>query len=158
MAGKSDVLENKLLDFIFRGQTLALTGATATWSAVPTLYIALGTASADNAFTELAASGSYARAKACAGATQALTDWNGTHGTTTGASSGTDGTIETAIAVTFPTATADWNTAATIGYFAIYDAASGGNLLYSAALTTARAVTNGTTASYAAGALTVTED
>ena len=158
MAGKSDVLENKLLDFIFRGQTLALTGATATWSAVPTLYIALGTAAADNSFTELAASGAYARAKACAGSTQALTDWNGTHGTTTGASSGTDGIIETAIAVTFPTATADWNSASTIGQFAIYDALSGGNLLYSAALTTARAVTNGTTASFAAGALSVTED
>lgn len=158
MPGKSDVLENKLLDFIFRGYTLALTGATASWSAVPTLYIALGTASSDSSFTELAATGSYARAKACAGSTQASTDWNGTHGNTTGASSGTDGTIETAIAVTFPTATADWNSAATIGFFAIYDASSGGNLLYSAAITTPRAVTNGTTASFAAGALTVQED
>ena len=138
---------------------MALTGATATWSAVPTLYVALGTGTVnDNTFTELATTGSYARVKLCSGTTQALTDFNGTHGTTTGASSGTDGTIENAIVVTFPTATADWNTAATIPNFAIYDASTGGNLLYWGTLTTARAVTNGTTASFAAGALVVSED
>jgi hypothetical protein len=159
MAGKSDILENKLLDFLFRGYAIVLGSSTATWSPnPPALHIALGTAATDGSFTELAATGSYARAKAHAGTYQANTDWNGTHGTTTGASSGTDGITENAVVFTFPTATADWNTAATIGFFAIYDAATTGNLLYSAALTTARAVTNGTTASFAAGALTVQED
>jgi hypothetical protein len=157
MPGKTDVLENKFLDFVFRGQTFALTGCTANWSVVPTLYVALGTAETDAAFTELPATGAYARVKACAGATQALTDFNGTHGTTTGASSGTDGIIETAIVLTFPTATLDWNTAAVIPKFAIYDALTGGNCLYSGDITTPRAVTAGTTASFAAGALSVTE-
>jgi hypothetical protein len=159
MAGKSDWLENKLIDFLFRGQSLALTGATASWSALPTLYVALGTAASDSSFTELASSGAYARTKLWATTGQALTDMAGTQsaGSTT-ASSGTGGQTSNNNAVTFPTATADWNSGSTIGYFAIYDAATGGNLLYSAALTTPRAVTNGVTASFAAGALTVTED
>jgi hypothetical protein len=89
----------------------------------------------------------------------ALTDMAGTQsaGSTT-ASSGTSGQTSNNAAVAFPAATADWNNGQTIGYFAIYDAATGGNLLYWAALTTPRAVTNGATASFAAGALTVTED
>ena len=159
MAGKSDWLENKLIDFLFRGQTLPLTGAPASWSAAPALFIALGTAASDASFTELPATGSYARVKICAGAAMALTDMAGTHAAaSTTASSGTSGQTSNNNAVTFPTATADWNSAAIIGYFAIYDALTNGNLLYWAALTTARAVTNGTTASFAAAALTVTED
>ena len=159
MAGKSDWLENKLIDFLFRGQSLPLTGATASWSALPTLYVALGTAASDASFTELASSGAYARTKLWATTGQALTDMAGTQsaGSTT-ASSGTGGQTSNNAAVTFPTATADWNSASAIGYFAIYDAPTGGNLLYSAALTTPRIVANGTTASFAAGALTVTED
>lgn len=159
MAGKSDWLENKFIDFLFRGQTLPLTGATASWSTVPTLYIALGTAASDASFTELASSGSYARAKLCAGAVMALTDMAGTQsaGSTT-ASSGTSGQTSNNNPVVFPTATANWNSGATIGYFAIYDASTGGNFLYWAALTTPRAVTNGVTPSFANGTLTVTED
>jgi len=159
MGSKSDWLENKFIDFLFRGQTLPLTGATASWSAAPALYIALGTAASDVSFTELPSSGAYARVKLCAGAAMALTDMAGTQSAgSTSASSGTGGQTSNNNAVTFPTATADWNSAATIGYFAIYDASTGGNLLYWGPLTTPRAVTNGTTASFAAAALTVSED
>lgn len=158
MPGKSDFLENVILDVLFRGQNATIGGKTLSWAAgAPKLYIGLGTGEADTGLTELASTGSYARAAAAAGSAQALTDFNGTHGNTTGASSGTDGIIENAIVITFPTATADWNSAADITHFGIFDAASGGNLLYSAALSTARKITNGVTASYAAGALTVTE-
>ena len=159
MGSKSNWLENKLIDFLFRGQTLPFTGATASWSALPTLYVALGTAASDAAFTELASSGSYARVKLWATIGQALTDMAGTQGAgSTTASTGTSGETSNNNAAVFPTATADWNGGATIGYFAIYDAPTGGNLLYWAALTTPRAVTNGVTASFAAAALTITED
>ena len=162
MAGKTDFLENALLDFVFRGRAITIGGKTATWSAsAPKLYIGLGTALTGgdtDTLTELSTgTGSYARAAAAAGTSQADTDFNATQGGTSGASSGTGGGTANAIVVTFPTATADWNSAATIGYFGIFDAASAGNCLYVGAITTPRVVTNGTTASFAAGALTVTE-
>lgn len=159
MAGKSDWFENKLIDFLFRGQSLSLTGALASWSALPTLYVALGTAAADSAFTELASEGAYARKKLFATTGQALTDMAGTQsaGSTT-ASSGTGGQTSNNNVILFPTATADWNSGETITHFAIYDSETEGNLLYSAELTTPRTVMEGVTASFAAAALTITED
>jgi hypothetical protein len=158
MPGKSDFLENQIIDVLFRGQSATIGGKTLSWAAgAPKLYVGLGTAEADTGLTELSTgTGSYARAALAAGAAQALTDMKSTQNDNV-ASTGTTGQTSNTNTVTFPTATADWNSAATIGYFGIFDAASGGNLLYSAALTTARAVTNGTTASFAAGAITVTE-
>ena len=83
----------------------------------------------------------------------------GTQGAgSTTASTGTSAQTSNNNPATFPTATADWNGAAIFGYYAIYDAPTGGNLLYWAALTTPRAVTNGVTPSFADGTLTVTED
>jgi hypothetical protein len=53
-------------------------------------------------------------------------------------------------ALTFPTATASWGT---VTHFGVWDAVSGGNLLYKGALTVAKTVTNGDTVSYATGNL-----
>ena len=55
--------------------------------------------------------------------------------------------------VTFPAATAAWGT---VGFFGVWDAATGGNFRGSGAVTTPKAVGIGDTARFAAGALTVT--
>lgn len=145
MGAKSDYLENKLIDFIFRGQS---------YTPPATLYVALLTAAPSDAGggTEVSG-GSYARV----GVTASLTNFAGTQsaGSTT-ASSGTGGTTSNNGAITFPAPTANWGS---VTHWGIYDAASGGNLLYYAPLTTAKTVNNGDPApSFAAGALTVQED
>lgn len=55
--------------------------------------------------------------------------------------------------VTFPQATGSWGTPQ---YFALYDALTGGNMLFYGALPTAYAISSGMTPQFAAGALTVT--
>lgn len=148
MAGMSDYLENKMVDFLFRGQSLSN----------PVVYVALYTAAPSDAGggTEVSG-GSYARVKAAAGAGQALTDWAGTQsaGSTT-ASSGTGGQTSNNNVITFPAPTGNWGS---ITHFGLFDAISSGNLLFWAPLTTAKTVNSGDSApSFAAGALTVTLD
>lgn len=145
MAGKSDYLENKLIDFLFRGQTLTPPAS---------LYVALLTAAPSDAGggTEVTG-GSYARVAV----TSSLANWAGTQsaGSTT-ASTGTGGQTSNNGAITFPAPTANWGS---VTHFAIYDASTSGNLWYWAALTTPKTVNNGDPApSFAIGALTVTED
>ena len=127
---KTDFLENKVLD--------AVTGKTAFGTI--TCRVALFTAAPSDAGggTEVTG-GSYARV------TTAGADWN----------AAASGSVTNANAITFPTASASWGT---ITHFALMDAATGGNMLRWAALGTSKAVGNGDTASFAAGALTLTED
>jgi hypothetical protein len=56
-------------------------------------------------------------------------------------------------AITFPTPSASWGT---ITHFGVYDAASGGNLLFHGALTQSKVTNGGDTISFAAGALQFT--
>ncbi len=145
MAAKSDYLENKLIDHVFRGQA---------YTAPATLYVALLTAAPSDAGggTEVSG-GSYARV----GVTASLANFAGTQsaGSTT-ASSGTGGTTSNNGAITFPAPTANWGV---VTHWAIYDAASAGNLLFHAALTTSKTINNGDAApSFAAAALSVQED
>jgi hypothetical protein len=56
--------------------------------------------------------------------------------------------------VTFPTASGAWGTLTAMG---IFDASTGGNLLYYGALGTPKAVTTGDVAAFGVGALSVTE-
>lgn len=144
MTAFSNYAENKLADALFRAQSL---GAPATW------YVALFTAApSDTGGGTEATGGSYARVAVTAG----LTAFNGTHGTTSGASSGTNGTVSNAAAVTFPAPTANWGT---VTHWGLFDAASAGNLWVWAALTNAKTVNNGDAApQFAAGALTVQVD
>jgi len=65
------------------------------------------------------------------------------------------GSVSTNAVCTFPTATVDWGTV--VG-FAIMSAISGGSMLMWGTLTASKAVNNGDTASFASGALTLTED
>jgi hypothetical protein len=60
-------------------------------------------------------------------------------------------------AITFPNSTGAWLSGVALGYFCIYDASSGGNLLAYAALNSPQAVAgSGSTISFAAGAMTIT--
>jgi hypothetical protein len=145
MAAMSDYLENKLIDFLFRGQTL---------TAPATVYVGLLTAApSDTGGGTEVTGGSYARASV----TSSLANWAGTQasGSTT-ASTGTNGTTSNNNAITFPVPTANWGT---ITHLAIYDAASAGNLLFWSALTASKTVNSGDAApSFPAAALSVQVD
>lgn len=140
----TDYLENKLLDDQFR--TTAYTEPT-------THYIGLLTAAcSDSAAGTEVTGGSYARVAV----TKGDAAWKGSHGSATGVSSGTNGTVSNAAAVTFPAPTANWGVITTFG---VYDAASAGNLLICQALTTSKTVNSGDAApSFAIDALTIQLD
>lgn len=140
----TDYLENKLADHLFR---------TTTYSQPAALYVGLLTvACTDSSAGTEVTGGSYARVQNNPG----NANWKGTHGTTTGVSSGTGGTISNAVAITFPAPTANWGTVVSFG---IYDAPTGGNLLLCAALTVPKTVNNADAApSFAVDALTVQID
>lgn len=69
-----------------------------------------------------------------------------------GAASG--GSTSNTSQISFPTATANWGTVVAFG---VYDAASGGNLIRWANLTTSRTINSGATPIFAVGQLTFTE-
>ena len=71
------------------------------------------------------------------------------------ATSGSDGETSNVSDITFAAPTANWGT---VTHFAIFDATSGGNLLYHGALDSSKVINNGDAAPvFSAGALTVTE-
>ena len=133
MAGsKSDYLENALLNGVLGGPAFSLPA---------TVYIALYTVAPTDAGagTEVTG-GAYARAAV----TNNATNWPAASG----------GAKSNGTAVTFVQATANWGTVVAFG---IFDAVTGGNLLYWADLTVSKAVNNGDTASFAVGDIDVTE-
>lgn len=142
MSAMSDYLENKLVDHLFRAQTL---------SAPVTLYIGLLTAAPSDSGGGTEVSGNnYSRVAV----TSSLANWAGTQsaGSTT-ASSGTGGQTSNNAAITFPTPSGTWGT---VSHFGIYDASSGGNLLFHGSLSVAKTINQGDTVSFPAGSLTVT--
>lgn len=143
MSAMSDYLENKLIDFLFRAQS---------YSPPATLYFALFTAApSDSGGGTEVSGGSYARV----GVTAALAAFAGTQaaGSTT-ASSGTGGVTSNNATINFPAPTANWGS---VTHFGIFDAPTGGNLLFHGALTQAKTVNNGDAApSFAAAAFTLT--
>jgi hypothetical protein len=139
MAAMSDFLENKLLDWLFRGQALGITGASAGAGSGPTaLFVGLYTANpTDVAGGTEVTGGSYARVSVAS----ALANWAGTQAAaSTVASSGTSGTTSNNGAITFPAPSANWGV---VTGFALFDAVSGGNMLIWGALTTSKTVNNG---------------
>ena len=146
MAALSDYLENKLLDALLRGQAFTMPA---------TVYVALDTTvdnDGDSSKVEVSG-GSYARVAVAS----SLANWAGTQAAaSTVASSGTSATTSNNGVITFPTPTANWGS---ITGFAVYDAPTGGNLLFYAALTTPKTVNNGDPApSFAAGTLSLQLD
>lgn len=139
MAAMSNFFQNKLIDFLFRGQALGITGASAAAGTGPTtFYVALYTAAptAAGGGTEVSG-GSYARVAV----TSNLTDWAGTQAAaSTAVSSGTSGTTSNNAAISFPAPTAAWGTVTSYGLF---DAATGGNLILFGTLGTSKTVNSG---------------
>lgn len=133
MAGKSDYLENKILNFIFNGGS---------FTAPATVYIGLFTSAPTDAGggTEVSG-GSYARV--------AITCNTGNFPTTS------TGLIQNANVHNFAQASAGWGTVVAFG---IFDALSSGNLLYWGTISPSKTVASGDTLSIATNQLQVSED
>jgi hypothetical protein len=143
MSQMTNYLENKLVDHLFRAQSLA---------APTSLHVSLHTADpTDTGGSEVAAGNGYARAAV----TSSLANWAGTQSAgSTLASSGTGGQTSNNGVINFPTPTnTGWGT---VTHFAIWDAATSGNPLLYGALTTSKTINGGDAVSFAAGTLTVT--
>ena len=130
---KSDYLENKILDHVIGGVGFI----------APTfLYVALYTvAPTDSGGGTEVTGGSYARKLVV----NNLAQWPAAVG----------GAKSNANAITFITATANWGT---IVAFALFDAGSGGNMLYWGDLVVSKVINSGDTAKFNAGDIDVTED
>lgn len=141
---KSNTTENNLLLLIFNATAWVNMADNAASSPLTNLYVALHTADpgeAGTGTTSEAAYTSYARVAVAR---------------TSGGWTVSGATVSNAAAVTFPACT---GSSATCTYFSITVASSGAStILYSGALTSSLAVSNGITPSFAIGALTVTED
>ena len=138
----SDYLENKLVDHLFRG--MAFTAPTHLW-------VSLHSADPGDTGASELTGGNYGRVDAGA---SAYNIWKSTQNTALNeASSGTNGQTSNVNALTFPTANADWTTAT---HFGLWDSQTTGNFIGGGALSAPKTVQNGDTASFAAGALTVT--
>lgn len=139
MSAMSNYLETEIIKYWFQND-----GAVAP---KPTnLYVGLFTASPSDAGggTEVSAGGGYARVTVVCNST----NWAGP---TAG-----DGTVKNGNAITFGTPTVNWNTITSVG---VFDAASGGNLLWWGALDVPKTVNNGDAApSFAANQLTIQVD
>lgn len=134
MSAATDYLEAELRKHLFR---------TGSFTKPAALYLALFTAAPGEAGggTEVSG-GSYARVQ------RDPLDANWTAPDSTG------GLTANAADIQFPAPTANWGTAT---HWALFDAASAGNMLIYGALTVAKTINNGDAApKFAAGALTVT--
>lgn len=132
--GFADYGENSILNHTFRTTAFTQPG---------TVYVALYTTTcADTVGTEVTG-GSYARASI----DTIDASWNATNGS--------NGIISNVGAITFPAATADWGT---VQSWCILDASTAGNAIVCANLTASRNITNGSTPSFGASALTITLD
>jgi len=131
MGSFSDHWENEILDHIFGKGSYT----------PPTIYVGLSTADPlDNGSGLAEPSGNgYARV-ATSGASWTI-------------SSG--GSLSNASDVSFAQATGSWGT---ITHFALFDAASAGNMLAHGALNQSKTITSGDTAKFAAGDLNVSLD
>lgn len=127
MSDMSDYLEAQLLNLIFRTQVA--------WKP-PAVYIALFTAAPDDSGggTEVTG-GAYARQQVA----QADAEWN---------APGAAGLIDNVNDITFPVATANWGT---VTHMAVFDAVTGGNMLFHRILAANKIVNTDDTFKFAAG-------
>jgi hypothetical protein len=132
--GKSDFLENELLDHVL---------GNASYSAPANTHIALFTVTPSDTGGGTEVSGNaYARVSV----TNNATNWPAASG----------GAKANGTAITFPAASGgNWGTVVAFG---IFDASTSGNLLYWGPVTPNKAVNDGDTASFAIGDLDITED
>lgn len=143
MAALSNFLENRLVDHLLRGQA---------YTPPSVLHFALFTAAPTDAGGGVEVSGgSYARAAVSA----SLSAFAGTQGAgTSTVSSGTGGSTSNNSAITFPAPSANWNN---VTHFGVFDAPTGGNLLWWGPLTAAKTINAGDAAPvWPAGAFSFT--
>jgi hypothetical protein len=146
---KGDTFENQLLLNIFNNSNIAnigdSTGVRGSTTA-GSLYVSLHTADPGEAGTQSTSESAYTNY-----ARVAVARASGASGWTV-----TNSTVNNASAVSFPACGA---TSSVVTYFAVGKSATGaGDLLYSGALTASLTITNGITPSFAASAMTITED
>ena len=143
MAAMSDYLENKLIDSLFRGQT---------YTPPTSLYVGLlNTAPSDTGGGTEVSAGGYARVQV----SSSLANWAGTQAAgSTGASTGNTATTSNNAVISFPTPTANWSDSTNpTRYVGIYDAATGGNLLFYATLLIPKVINQDDSISFTAGQL-----
>ena len=145
MSAASNYLEDKLLDHTLRSPGAA-------YGAPSTVYVALFADNGTNDAANALETGTNASATTA--------DWGYFEITTTGTAyarqsvtfaaagaGGTPGTIATDVTVSFPVATANYDTNGGTGqvvtHIAIMDASSGGNVLFYGELTTSKTVSSG---------------
>jgi hypothetical protein len=128
MGSFSDHWEDEVLDYLFGKDSYT----------PPTIYVGLSTADPgdDGAGLSEPTGNGYARVQT------AEEDWNVAAG----------GLLDNANLISFGTATGNWGT---ITHFALFDSASGGNLLVHGALTQPKTITSGDTVQFPGGALDV---
>lgn len=128
MPGKSDWLENAILNHVLRGTT---------YTPASTLYIGLFTSDPTDAATGTEVTGGgYVR--------QTITF-----------SVSTSGSSSNSADILFPVASAAWGT---VTHFGIFDALTAGHLLYYGALTPNKSVASADQIKITSGTLTITED
>lgn len=138
MAAMTDAFENKLQDFLFRGQALGLANSTAGAGTGPSSWFfgLLTVLPTDSSAGTEVTGGSYARVSVAS----ALASWKGTHASATGVSSGTSATVTNAAIVQFAAPTANWGSVQGMG---LYDSLTGGLLCIYSPLGAAKTVNNG---------------
>jgi len=131
MGGFSNYWEDKILDHVFGKDNYT----------PPTIYVALSTTDPLDGASGVAepAGNAYARVETSA------SDWNVASG----------GSLDNASDIIFPKATGSWGT---ITHFALFDAATGGNMLAHGALSQPKAVDSSYTAIFDAGDLNISLD
>ena len=131
MGGFSDYWENRILDHIFGKSSYT----------PPTIYVGLSTADPTDDGSGLAepSGNAYARAQT------STSDWN----------AASNGSLDNAGNITFDQATGSWGT---ITHFALFDAATAGNMLAHGALSQSKAIGNSDTARFETGDLDISLD
>ncbi|MFM9105443.1 MAG: hypothetical protein ACKOWF_01945 [Chloroflexota bacterium] len=130
MSAASDYVEKAVIEYLFNvGGNAALPRPAGIWVSLHASAPAAETAPAWQA-TEVAAGSGYARA--------ATGNWTGSQVT-----GGTAWQVTNAAQVEFPQPSGDWAARANLTHFALWDAASGGNLLFTGALASPRPVVAG---------------
>lgn len=145
MAALTDYMENKLVDFLFRGQSLNLPAS---------LYVGLFLSSGTDAAPGLEVTGEgYARVAVA----RSLGAWAGTQGAgSVTASSGSTGQTSNNADILFGLPTKAWGT---VTHFGIFDAATGGNMLIYGPLSASKIINAGDDAPlFPAGALVYSID
>jgi hypothetical protein len=131
MGGFSDYWENKILDHIFGKGSYT----------PPTIYVGLSTADPTDAGSGLAepSGNGYTRVQTSA------CDWN----------AASNGTLKNSSDIIFNQATGNWGT---ITHFALFDAATTGNMLAYGVLSQSKSISESDTARFEAGDLQISLD